>query len=209
MADVGNVGWGEVLRVPVPGEAPTDTELTAWPPPGEACVSRRTGRCPARRRTTASTRTRQAAAALGPARSTGLLCRIRVRGLPAQFRTSRPRRPAALMFSRAQPVRRPVLTATMSHRDGPDRIDAHIVARGCAGRRLGYGWAGDAGEARAPAGRRHVRPSRRTVPQPRRTRAAAPAIRPRQRPTQTDRIDVTDRGGCGWRGSAGSVTFPG
>jgi hypothetical protein len=43
MADVGNAGWGEVLRVPVPGEAPTDTELTAWPPPGEVWVCRRTG----------------------------------------------------------------------------------------------------------------------------------------------------------------------
>ena len=41
---------------------------------------------------------------LGPARSTGRWCRIRVR-LPAQFRTSRPRRPATLLFSRAQPVR--------------------------------------------------------------------------------------------------------
>ena len=31
------------LRVPVPGEAPTETELTAWPPPGEVWVCRRTG----------------------------------------------------------------------------------------------------------------------------------------------------------------------
>jgi hypothetical protein len=43
MADVRNAGWGEVLRVPVPGEAPSDTELTAWPPPGEVWVCRRTG----------------------------------------------------------------------------------------------------------------------------------------------------------------------
>jgi len=42
MADVRNAGWGEVLRVPVPGEAPTETELTAWPPPGEVWVCRRT-----------------------------------------------------------------------------------------------------------------------------------------------------------------------
>jgi hypothetical protein len=31
-----------VLRVPVPGETPTETELTAWPPPGEVWVCRRT-----------------------------------------------------------------------------------------------------------------------------------------------------------------------
>ena len=33
--------------------------------------------------------------------------------VPAPFHTSRPRRPAALMFSRARPARRPGLTATM------------------------------------------------------------------------------------------------
>jgi hypothetical protein len=42
MAEVRNAGWGEVLRVPVPGEPPTETELTAWPPPGEVWVCRRT-----------------------------------------------------------------------------------------------------------------------------------------------------------------------
>ena len=42
MADVRNAGWAEVLRVPVPGEASTETELTAWPPPGEVWVCRRT-----------------------------------------------------------------------------------------------------------------------------------------------------------------------
>jgi hypothetical protein len=41
LADVRNAGWGEVLRVPVPGEAVTETELSQWPPPGEVHVCRR------------------------------------------------------------------------------------------------------------------------------------------------------------------------
>ena len=42
MADVRNAGWGEVLRVPVPGEN-RPHGVTAWPPPGEVWVCRRTG----------------------------------------------------------------------------------------------------------------------------------------------------------------------
>ena len=41
MTDVSNAGWGEVLRVPVPGHPPTDAELTEWPPPGAVYVCRR------------------------------------------------------------------------------------------------------------------------------------------------------------------------
>jgi hypothetical protein len=47
-----------------------------------------------------------------PSRPCAARCRIRTR-LPAPFRTSRPRRPATLLFSRAWPVRHPGLTATM------------------------------------------------------------------------------------------------
>jgi len=42
---------------------------------------------------------------------------------PAQFRTSRPGRPAALLLSRASPADRPGLTATMPHHGGQDRIN--------------------------------------------------------------------------------------
>jgi hypothetical protein len=44
MADARNAGWGEVLRVPVPGEAPADAELSEWPPPGEVYICRRATR---------------------------------------------------------------------------------------------------------------------------------------------------------------------
>jgi hypothetical protein len=44
MADVGNAGWGEVLRVPVPGEAPAVAETSEWPPQGEVYVCRRAAR---------------------------------------------------------------------------------------------------------------------------------------------------------------------
>lgn len=44
MADVGNAGWGEVMRVPVPGEVPTEAEIAAWPPPGQIWVCRRANR---------------------------------------------------------------------------------------------------------------------------------------------------------------------
>ncbi len=41
LADATNAGWGEVHRVPVPGEVPSETELALWPPPGEVYVCRR------------------------------------------------------------------------------------------------------------------------------------------------------------------------
>ena len=41
LADTMNAGWGEVRRVPVPGERPSETELALWPPPGEVLVCRR------------------------------------------------------------------------------------------------------------------------------------------------------------------------
>jgi hypothetical protein len=41
MADTSNAGWGEVLRVPVPGEAPPGPGPGEWPPPGEVFVCRR------------------------------------------------------------------------------------------------------------------------------------------------------------------------
>jgi hypothetical protein len=36
-----NAGWGEVVRIVVPGEFPTDDELSEWPPLGEVHVCRR------------------------------------------------------------------------------------------------------------------------------------------------------------------------
>jgi hypothetical protein len=36
-----DAGWGEVVRIVIPGEFPTDSELSEWPPPGEVHVCRR------------------------------------------------------------------------------------------------------------------------------------------------------------------------
>jgi hypothetical protein len=41
MAISPNAGWGEVVRIAVPGERPSDAELREWPPPGEVWVCRR------------------------------------------------------------------------------------------------------------------------------------------------------------------------
>ena len=36
-----NAGWGEVVRIAVPGELPTDAELSEWPSPGKTYVCKR------------------------------------------------------------------------------------------------------------------------------------------------------------------------
>jgi len=41
LADARHAAWGEMLRVPVPGEAPAAAETSQWPPPGEVYVCRR------------------------------------------------------------------------------------------------------------------------------------------------------------------------
>jgi hypothetical protein len=41
LADTSHAGWGEVHRVPVPGEVPSEAELRQWPAPGEVYVCRR------------------------------------------------------------------------------------------------------------------------------------------------------------------------
>jgi hypothetical protein len=44
LADISHAGWGEVRRVPVPGEIPSEAELGQWPAPGEVYVCRRSAR---------------------------------------------------------------------------------------------------------------------------------------------------------------------
>jgi hypothetical protein len=41
MAVSPDAGWGEVVRIAVPGEPPTDAELSEWPPPGEVYICKR------------------------------------------------------------------------------------------------------------------------------------------------------------------------
>jgi hypothetical protein len=41
MAVSPNAGWGEVMRIGVPGEPPTEAELSEWPPAGEVYICRR------------------------------------------------------------------------------------------------------------------------------------------------------------------------
>jgi len=41
LADTSHAGWGEVHRVPAPGEIPSEAELSQWPAPGESYVCRR------------------------------------------------------------------------------------------------------------------------------------------------------------------------
>jgi hypothetical protein len=44
LADTSHAGWGEVRRVPVPGEIPSEAELSQWPTPGEVYVCQRPAR---------------------------------------------------------------------------------------------------------------------------------------------------------------------
>jgi hypothetical protein len=44
LADTSHAGWGEVQRVPAPGEIPSEAELSQWPAPGEVYVCRRSAR---------------------------------------------------------------------------------------------------------------------------------------------------------------------
>jgi hypothetical protein len=44
LADTSHAGWGEVQRVPAPGEIPSEAELNQWPAPGEVYVCRRSAR---------------------------------------------------------------------------------------------------------------------------------------------------------------------
>ena len=41
LADTSHAGWGEVRRVPVPGEVPSEAELSQWPARGEVYECRR------------------------------------------------------------------------------------------------------------------------------------------------------------------------
>jgi hypothetical protein len=44
LADTSHAAWGELRRVPVPGEFPSESELSQWPARGEVYECRRSAR---------------------------------------------------------------------------------------------------------------------------------------------------------------------
>jgi hypothetical protein len=44
LADTSHAAWGEVRRVPAPGEVPSEAELSQWPARGEVYECRRSAR---------------------------------------------------------------------------------------------------------------------------------------------------------------------
>lgn len=41
LAGVTNAGWGQIVRVALPGEPVTEADLDEWPPPGRVYLCRR------------------------------------------------------------------------------------------------------------------------------------------------------------------------